>query len=80
VEERLEEKWERIEIHLAEKHCSIVVPRHGFSEGLNRLRHSKLVPRPAAEASEKACRIADDAAISRLRPRADGPNQWSVVE
>jgi hypothetical protein len=35
-------------------------------------------PQPTAEASEKALGIARDAAISRLRPIADGPNQWEV--
>jgi hypothetical protein len=33
-------------------------------------------PQPTTEASEKSARIAEDAAVSRLRPVADGPNQW----
>jgi hypothetical protein len=49
-----------------------------FSEGLSKLRHGKWAPEPAAEASEKASGIAEDAAISRLRPIADGSNQWEV--
>jgi hypothetical protein len=47
-----------------------------FSEGLSKLRHSKWAPQPTAEAPEKSAKIAEDAAISRLRPIADGPNQW----
>jgi hypothetical protein len=31
---------------------------------------------PVADAPEKLARIAKDAAISRVRPIADGPNQW----
>jgi hypothetical protein len=31
-----------------------------------------------AEAPEKLARIANDAAISRLRPIAGGPNQWDI--
>jgi hypothetical protein len=38
-----------------------------FSKGLSRLKHRKWVPQPSVEAPEKSCRIADDAAISRLR-------------
>jgi hypothetical protein len=49
-----------------------------FSEGLRKLRHSNWVPQPAAEAGEKAIRMAGDAAISRSRPIADGPNQWEI--
>jgi hypothetical protein len=47
-----------------------------FSEGLSKLDLSSLEPLPVAEAPEKLARIANDAAISRLRPIADGPNQW----
>jgi hypothetical protein len=49
-----------------------------FSEGLCRLDHSSWAPQPTAEASEKSARIAEDAAVSRLRPVADGPNQWEM--
>jgi hypothetical protein len=38
----------------------------------------KWAPQLATEASEKAVRIAEDAAIARLRPIADGPNQWEI--
>jgi hypothetical protein len=48
------------------------------SEGLSKLRHSKWAPQPTAEASEKSARIAEDAAVSRLRPVSDGPNQWAM--
>jgi hypothetical protein len=33
---------------------------------------------PVADAPEKLARIAKDAAISRVRPIADGPNQWDM--
>jgi hypothetical protein len=49
-----------------------------FSEGLSKLTHDSWVPQPTAEAPEKLARIADDAAISWLRPVADGPNQWDM--
>jgi hypothetical protein len=42
------------------------------------LRPGVWVPQPAAEAPEKGLRIAQDAALSRLRPIADGPNQWDL--
>jgi hypothetical protein len=47
-----------------------------FSEGLSKLSHESWAPLPTAEAPEKLAKIANDAAISRLRPIADGPNQW----
>jgi hypothetical protein len=49
-----------------------------FSEGLCRLDHSSWYPQPTAEASEKSARIAEGAAVSRLRTVADGPNQWEM--
>jgi hypothetical protein len=49
-----------------------------FSEGLSGLNHSSWIPQPAAEASEKSAKIADIAAFSRVRPVADGPNQWDM--
>jgi hypothetical protein len=49
-----------------------------FSEGLRRLKHDTWAPQPTAEAPEKSARIADVAAFSRLRPIADGPNQWDM--
>jgi hypothetical protein len=36
------------------------------------------MPQPCAEAPEKGLRIAQEAAQSRVRPVADGPNQWEV--
>jgi hypothetical protein len=33
---------------------------------------------PTADAPGKLAKIANDAAISRLRPIADGPNQWDI--
>jgi hypothetical protein len=47
-----------------------------FSQGLSRLSCDLWAPQPTAEAPEKLAKIANDAAISRLRPIADGPNQW----
>jgi hypothetical protein len=49
-----------------------------FSRGLSNLSLSNWVPQPTAEAPEKLARIAENAAISRLRPIADGPNQWEI--
>jgi hypothetical protein len=34
--------------------------------------------KPTAEAQQKDCRIAEDAALSRLRPIPEGPDQWSL--
>jgi hypothetical protein len=48
-----------------------------FSQALRRFKRTlNWVPQPAAEAPEKSLRIAQDAALSRLGPIADGPNQW----
>jgi hypothetical protein len=50
-----------------------------FSQAMRKFkRTSNWVPQPAAEAPEKSLRIAQDAALSRLRPIADGPNQWEL--
>jgi hypothetical protein len=49
-----------------------------FSEGLSKFVLNLWAPQPTAEAPEKLAKIADDAAISRLRPVADGPNQWDI--
>jgi hypothetical protein len=50
-----------------------------FSEGLRRLKDRETwQPQPTAEAPGKSARIAEDAAVSRLRPIPDGPNQWEV--
>jgi hypothetical protein len=49
-----------------------------FCQGLNQYACQSWQPRPAAEAPEKLAKIALNAAISRVRPVADGPNQWEV--
>jgi hypothetical protein len=49
-----------------------------FSEGVSKMDASKWAPQPTAEAPEKLARIADVAAHSRIRPIADGPNQWDM--
>jgi hypothetical protein len=49
-----------------------------FSEGLSKLDTSNWAPQPTAEAPEKLAKIAHDAAFSRLRSVADGPNQWDI--
>jgi hypothetical protein len=52
-----------------------------FSEGLSRMDTLNWAPQPAAEAIGKfgkTASIAEIAAHSRLRPIADGPNQWEM--
>jgi hypothetical protein len=50
-----------------------------FSQAMRKFkRTTDWAPQPAAEAPEKCLRIAQDAALSRLRPIADGPNQWEM--
>jgi hypothetical protein len=49
-----------------------------FSKALGKLRHRNWVPQPAAEAPDKSVEIAEVAALSRLRPIPDGPDQWDV--
>jgi hypothetical protein len=49
-----------------------------FSEGLSHFSCTNWAPQPTAEAPGKLAKIANDAAISRLRPIADGPNQWNM--
>jgi hypothetical protein len=49
-----------------------------FSENLSRSDLSSWAPQPTAEAPGKLAKIANDAAISRLRPIADGSNQWDM--
>jgi hypothetical protein len=49
-----------------------------FSEALSRLDRTGWCPQPVAEASDKSARVADDAAVSRLRTIPDGPNQWEM--
>jgi hypothetical protein len=50
-----------------------------FSQALRSFKRTKnWAPQPCAEAPEKGLRIAQEAAVSRVRPIADGPNQWEV--
>jgi hypothetical protein len=49
-----------------------------FSEGLSKMDTSNWAPQPTAEAPETLARIADVGAHSRMRPIADGPNQWDI--
>jgi hypothetical protein len=49
-----------------------------FSEALNRYTCTSWETLPVADAPGKLAKIATDAAISRLRPIADGPNQWDM--
>jgi hypothetical protein len=50
-----------------------------FSEGLRSFKRTKnWQPQVDTEAPEKGLRIAKEAATSRVRPIADGPNQWDM--
>jgi hypothetical protein len=50
-----------------------------FSQALRSFKRTKnWQPQVDAEAPEKGLRIAKEAARSRVRPIADGPNQWEV--
>jgi hypothetical protein len=50
-----------------------------FSQALRNFKRTKnWAPQPCAEAPEKGLRNAQEAAVSRVRPIADGPNQWEV--
>jgi hypothetical protein len=50
-----------------------------FSQALRSFKRTKnWQPQVDAEAPEKGLRIAKEAATSRVRPIADGPNQWEV--
>jgi hypothetical protein len=49
-----------------------------FSMALARLRHKNWTPKSTAEAQPKDCQIAEDAALSRLRPIPNGPDQWAA--
>jgi hypothetical protein len=50
-----------------------------FSKAMRKFkRTTNWTPQPYAEAPEKGLRIAQEAAQSRVRPIADGPNQWDV--
>jgi hypothetical protein len=50
-----------------------------FSEALAAMRHKSFTSKPAAEAKESDLQIAEDAALSRLRPIPEGPDQWEVL-
>jgi hypothetical protein len=49
-----------------------------FSRALDKMRHKNLGPLSTAEAQEKDLGIAEEAALSRLRPIPDGPDQWAL--
>jgi hypothetical protein len=50
-----------------------------FSEAMRKFKRThNWAPQPCAEAPEKGLRIAQEAAQSRVRPVADGPNKWEV--
>jgi hypothetical protein len=49
-----------------------------FSQALAAMRHKSFVTRSTAEAKQSDLVIAEDAAMSRLRPIPDGPDQWEV--
>jgi hypothetical protein len=48
-----------------------------FSQAISAMpKSATFVPRPAAEAKQSDLETAEDAALSRLRPIKDGPDQW----
>jgi hypothetical protein len=49
-----------------------------FSTALKRLRHRNWTPLSTAEAPEESFKIAQDAALSWIRPIPDGPCQWEL--
>jgi hypothetical protein len=49
-----------------------------FSRALAAMRHKSFTPKPTAVAEQYSLEIAEDAALSRLRPILDGPDQWVV--
>jgi hypothetical protein len=49
-----------------------------FTQALVAMKHKSFVPRSAAEAKQSDLHIAEDAALSRLRPIPDGPDQWGM--
>jgi hypothetical protein len=51
---------------------------NSFSEALSAMNLAGFTPLVAAEASEKAIQVSEEAAISRLRPIQDGQNFWGV--
>jgi hypothetical protein len=49
-----------------------------FSKALAGMRHKSFEPKSVAEAEESSLHIAEDAALSRLRPVPDSPCQWAI--
>jgi hypothetical protein len=49
-----------------------------FCQGLSRFSCDAWIPHPVAEAPGKLAKIATHAAISRVRPISDGPDQWEM--
>jgi hypothetical protein len=49
-----------------------------FSRALAKLRNKNWTPKPTAEAQEKDLQIAEDPALSPLRPIPDGPDQQAL--
>jgi hypothetical protein len=49
-----------------------------FSQALAEMNLDSFVPRSTAEAKASDIRISEDAALSRLLPIQDGPDQWAV--
>jgi hypothetical protein len=61
--------------------CSLICQQcmASFSEALStRYDCTSWETLPVADAPDKLARIAKDAAISRVRPITDGPNQWDM--
>jgi hypothetical protein len=49
-----------------------------FSQALAGMNLDSFVPRPVAEAKPSDLMTAEDAALSRLLPIQDGPDQWEA--
>jgi hypothetical protein len=49
-----------------------------FSYALASMRHKSWTPKSTAESKQSDIHIAEEAALSRLRPIPDGPDQWEV--
>jgi hypothetical protein len=64
----------RPEFSAESSYCQAQMSR--FSKALGKLRTRNWIPQPATEAPDKSVEIAEVAALSRLRPIPDGPNQW----
>jgi hypothetical protein len=57
-------------------HCQAQITR--FSKALSKFHLRNWVPHPAAEVPDKYVGLSQMAALSRLRPLADGPDQWGL--